>query len=81
MKSQDPDFALKCAFDIEQDVNATIKLVMSEFEDVAVLPPEIACEPVAFNARRRRLIRAIWGTMKDCVRYGRDTTPVDGGTP
>ena len=56
--------------EIESEVSATIKFVMFELERLAALPPEIACEPVAFNEARRAVIRKIWNLSKVAISYG-----------
>jgi hypothetical protein len=58
---------------VEQEVNATIKLIMSTMEELAAMPPELASDPVAFNDRRIRLIRKVWNLAKECIRYGSNT--------
>lgn len=55
---------------IEAEVNATVKLLMAEMEDLASLPPELAGDPIAFNDRRNLVIRKIWNMAKECMRYG-----------
>lgn len=76
-RSQDPFFGEKRSLDIEAEINATVKAVLFELEQLAAMDPRTASEPVEFNARRRRVIRRIWTAMRECVRYGRDTAPVE----
>lgn len=52
---------------LERDVNATIKLVLSEVEIAARMLPVDACEPYACEERRKRVIRAIWNLYKRCT--------------
>lgn len=74
--STDPYYADKRTEEIQAEINATLKLLLSEIEEVAAQDPSTACDPVTFNARRRRVIRRVWATMKECVRYGRDVGPL-----
>jgi hypothetical protein len=55
---------------LEKDVNAALKLILSEMEMLAALPPEIASEPYAFEERRRKVVRRIWDLYKDILNYG-----------
>lgn len=55
---------------VENEVNATIKLVMVSLEEMAALPPELAADPGYFNERRNSVIRKIWNLAKECMRYG-----------
>lgn len=59
--------------EVEQEVNATIKLVMLAMEELASLPPHVAAEPSEFNERRNVVIRKIWNLAKECMRYGAST--------
>lgn len=63
--------------EIEAEVNATIKLVMTTMEDLAAMPPELASDPTAFNERRHQVIRKIWNLTKECIRYGASTVQPD----
>lgn len=63
----------KLKSEVEREVSATIKFVMSELERLASLPPEVACEPVAFNRARHLVIRKLWTLSKECIRYGAGT--------
>lgn len=56
---------------LEKDANSTIKLVLSEMEALAGMPPEHAGEPYAFDERRRRVVRKIWQLFKEAVVYER----------
>jgi hypothetical protein len=58
---------------VEQEVNATIKLIMFSMEELAALPPEIASDPGRFNEVRNRVIRKVWNLAKECIRYGSST--------
>lgn len=58
---------------VENEVNATIKLVMVTMEEMASLPPELASDPAYFNERRIGLIRKVWNLAKECMRYGAST--------
>lgn len=60
--------------EVEREVAATIKLIMSEMERLASTPPEIAGEPVSFNATRHTVIRKVWNLSKECIRYGTRAT-------
>lgn len=71
----------KHRLEVEQEVNATIKLLMSEMERLAALPPEEACDPVEFNERRHQLIRKVWNLAKECIRYGKRAGQVLGNEP
>lgn len=55
---------------VEQEVNATIKLVMLTMEELAGLPPAQAGDPVTFTNRRNAVIRKVWNLAKECMRYG-----------
>lgn len=50
---------------LEKDTNAAIKLILSEMELLAALPPEIASEPYSFEERRRKVVRRIWNLYKE----------------
>lgn len=56
---------------LEKDANSTIKLVLSEMEALAGMPPEQAGEPYSFDERRRRVVRKIWQLFKEAVVYER----------
>lgn len=45
---------------LEKDVNATIKLILSEMEIAARTPPAEAAHPYECERRRKIIIRAIW---------------------
>jgi hypothetical protein len=45
---------------IERDVNAIIKLILSEVEIAARMLPEVACHPYECEKRRKVIIKAIW---------------------
>lgn len=49
---------------IEQDVNALIKLVLTEMEMLASMEPEQARHPYEMDQRRRRVVRRIWALVK-----------------
>jgi len=49
---------------LEKDVGAAIKLILTELEDASLEEPLVACHPVAFNERRRRVVRTIWALYK-----------------
>lgn len=55
---------------IYRETNATLKRVLCEMEELAELPPLVAVEPIAFNARRAKVARAIWNLVKLAVRNG-----------
>jgi hypothetical protein len=52
---------------LERDVSATIKLILTEMEQLAGLPPAIAAEPYALQDRRKRVVRKIWSLYKDTL--------------
>ena len=58
---------------VEQEVNATVKLIMSTMEEMAALPPIQASNPALFNDKRNRIIRKVWNLAKECIRYGAST--------
>lgn len=49
---------------MEKDVAATIKLVLSEMEIAARMRPEDAAHPYACEARRKAVIKAIWNLYR-----------------
>lgn len=49
----------------KKDVNALIKYILTEMEDLASLSPEIAGNPYEFQERRQQLVKKIWRTFKD----------------
>jgi len=59
--------------ELESEVKATIKLVMTTMEELASMPPAEAGSPLAFNERRNRVIRKLWNLSKECIRYGAST--------
>lgn len=65
---------MKTRQQLELECGRTIKIVLSELEDVAELPPEIAAEPYAFDARRRRVIRTLWGLFKEALNHDPNRT-------
>jgi hypothetical protein len=52
---------------LEKDVNATVKLILSEVELAARTPPVEALHPYEVDARRKRVIRALWLLYKRCT--------------
>lgn len=58
---------MKSRDQLEKDVNATIKFVLSEMETLASLPPEVAGHPYTFGERRRQVVRKIWGLYKETM--------------
>ncbi len=52
---------------VRKDVAALIKLVLSELEVVASLPPELASSPYEFDERRKRIVRRIWSVYKEAL--------------
>jgi hypothetical protein len=63
---------------LEAEAQATIKLIMVEMETLASQPPAQACEPDAFNERRRRVVRKIWGLFKLALQAGQERGGDDG---
>jgi len=49
---------------LEKDVNATIKLILSEVEIAARMLPVESCHPYECERRRKVIIRAIWALGK-----------------
>lgn len=45
---------------LEADTNALLKLILTELDTLASLPPEEACEPYALEDRKRRIKRRLW---------------------
>jgi hypothetical protein len=62
---------------VEQEVNATVKLIMSTLEELAAMPPASASDPALFNDKRNRIIRKVWNLAKECIRYGASTVQPD----
>jgi len=56
---------------LEKDIQATVKLVLTEMETLAAMDPTKASEPYGFEERRRRVIRKLWTTFKECLSYER----------
>jgi len=54
---------------LERECQATIKLVLVEMEALAAMDAAEAGNPYEFEARRRRVVRKIWGLFKDAVLY------------
>ena len=54
---------------IEKDVGALVKFVMSEIERVAAMPPDQAGHPYHLEQTRSRLIRKIWDVSKECLAH------------
>jgi hypothetical protein len=50
-----------------RDAQSLIKLVLTELETSAVLPPIQACEPMRFDEARRRIVRRIWDFYRDAT--------------
>lgn len=55
---------------LEADVNALLKVVLSELDEVAMLPPEAASEPYALEDRKRRIKRRVWEHHRRYFREG-----------
>lgn len=53
---------------LEKDVSATVKLVLSEMEQLAAMPPELAQERLVLV--RRVVLRKIWTLHKETVAHG-----------
>jgi hypothetical protein len=49
----------------KKDVNALIKYILTEMEDLASLSPEIAGNLYEFQERRQQLVKRVWRTFKD----------------
>ncbi len=56
---------MKTEAQLRKDVSAAIKLILTEMETLAGLPPEQAFHPVEFDERRRRVVRRLWQLFKD----------------
>lgn len=65
-----PMSTVKTQEQLNQDVNATIKFVLSKVEMVAALSPEEACHPVHLDETRRQIVRKIWQLYKEVRQYG-----------
>lgn len=50
-----------------KDVQAAIKAILCDVEQVAAMQPEKACEPQHFDEVRRRIVRRLWGLYKEAV--------------
>jgi hypothetical protein len=57
---------------LEADTNAVIKLILTELDDVASLPPEQASEPYALDERKRRIKRRLWDHHRAYVRASQE---------
>lgn len=44
----------------EADANALIKFVLTQLDEVATLPPELANEPYALEERKKAIKRKVW---------------------
>lgn len=55
----------------EADVNAVIKFVLSHLDEVAMLPPDEACEPYAMEERKRLIKRRLWEHHRGYLRRAR----------
>lgn len=49
---------------LEKDINAAIKLVLSEVEVAARTTPRDACHPYACEERRKRIIKVMWDLFR-----------------
>ena len=54
---------------LEKDVNALVKAILSDYEALAALSPEEASEPYAFEMKRNAIVRRIWGVYKECLSH------------
>jgi hypothetical protein len=54
---------------LEADVNATLRLVLCEMEELAQLDPLEATEVYSFDDRRRRVFRRVWDLFKEAIHY------------
>lgn len=63
--------------ELEKDVNAAIKQVLSEMEIAARQRPEDACHPYACEQRRKVVMRVIWHVYRRTMAL---TTPGLGST-
>jgi hypothetical protein len=59
---------------LEKECAATIKLILSEMETLASMPPAAAGEPDGFDERRRRVVRKVWHLFKECLTYGAEAS-------
>lgn len=57
---------------LRRETNAMLKLVLSEMEELAKLAPVQATEPIAYNARRKRVMQKLWNLVKLAVRTGHE---------
>lgn len=55
---------LRPADRLERDVNALIKRILTDYEELAEQTPLCASEPTVFNNRRRAVVRAVWELIK-----------------
>ena len=63
--------------EVEREVAATIKLIMLEMERLASMEPNLAAEPMSFNATRHTVIRKVWNLTKEAIRYGASSVQRD----
>jgi len=54
---------------LEKDVGAAIKLILTELEDASLEDPLLACHPNAFDERRRRVVRRVWQLYKEVLAH------------
>jgi hypothetical protein len=45
---------------LEADTNAVLKLILTELDMLASMPPEQACEPYFLDDCKRRIKRRLW---------------------
>jgi len=55
-----------------KDVQAAIKAVLCDVEQLAAMPPEQACHPTTFDDVRRRIVRRFWSLYKDAAAMQRE---------
>lgn len=45
---------------LEADTNAVLKLILTELDTLASLPPKEACDPYTLEDRKKRIKRRLW---------------------
>ena len=61
--------AAKTRKQLEADTGALLKMVFSELERLASMPPEQAAHPYTLEPIRARLMRRIWSLFKASINY------------
>lgn len=52
---------------LERDANAVLKAILTDMEQLAMLEPRDATDPIVFAEYRKRTVRRIWALARSCM--------------